>query len=347
MSKRKSFIRAILSGLLVLSLLAAFIAYRKYQDFIKPNVPAVLRDSFLCIPTHTSFDAAVEMMDSLGFLLDTISFRKVAERLQYKKPILRAGRFKIEPGWNNLHLVRHLRSGEQAPVNVVLTTERLLEDIAQKVARFIEADSAQLMALFMEERYLDSIHYSKETLMALFIPNTYQFYWNTSPRRFMERMLREHEIFWQKENRIEKARQLEMTPVEVYTLASIVERETNRNEEKARMAGVYLNRLRINMLLQADPTSVFATRDFAATRVLDYHKNFDSPYNTYKYPGLPPGPISSASIASIDAVLNAESHDYLYFCAKPDGSGLHSFAKTLAQHNVNAALYRQSLNERN
>ncbi|MEZ4950129.1 MAG: endolytic transglycosylase MltG [Saprospiraceae bacterium] len=149
--------------------------------------------------------------------------------------------------------------------------------------------------------------------------------------------------FWSKNNRKEKAANLGLNPEEVYTLASIVERESNKNQERPTIAGVYLNRLKINMILQADPTLVFATRDFTAKRVLNFHKEFDSPYNTYMYAGLPPGPISMASISSIDAVLNRENHDYLYFCARPDGSGFHDFAKTLAQHNRNAAKYRASL----
>ena len=245
-----------------------------------------------------------------------------------------------------IELIRHLRGGKQAPVGLVLTNQRLLEDVAAKAAGFIEADSATLMDLFLDEAYLDQIGYRREDLMTVFIPNTYEFFWNTTPKGFLERMIREHEAFWNKNNRKLKAEALGMTPQEVYTLASILEKETQQNSEKKRMAGVYLNRLEKGMLLQADPTAVFATRDFDTPRVTNYHTQYDSPYNTYLYTGLPPGPISMASIASIDAVLNAEDHEYIFFCARGDGSGLHAFAKTLAGHNRNAANYRQNLRKR-
>jgi UPF0755 protein len=218
-------------------------------------------------------------------------------------------------------------------------------NVAAKAARFIEPDSLAIVRLFQDQDYLDSIGYNTETLMTLFIPNTYEFYWNTTPRAFVERMIKEHDKFWNKERRA-KAEKLGLNPAEVYTLASIVERETLRNDEKQRMAGVYHNRILKGMLLQADPTAVFASRDFNTPRVTNYHLSIDSPYNTYKYTGLPPGPISMSSISSIDAVLNRESHDYLYFCAKGDGSGYHNFAKTLAAHNQNAAIYRENLRKR-
>ncbi|HFB99774.1 MAG TPA: endolytic transglycosylase MltG, partial [Phaeodactylibacter sp.] len=201
------------------------------------------------------------------------------------------------------------------------------------------------MQLAHNQEFINKLGFKKETLISLFIPNTYEFFWNTNAKQFFEKMKKEQGIFWKKNNREKKAADLNMTKAEVYTLASIVERETNQNDEKKRIAGVYLNRLKKGILLQADPTVVFATRDFAARRVLNRHINFDSPYNTYKYAGLPPGPISMASISSIDAVLNAEKHSYLYFCAKPDNSGHHAFAKTLAGHNRNANKFRNWLNK--
>jgi UPF0755 protein len=317
--------------------------YQKYKDFLLPNVPENLSEKYIQIPSGSSFEDVVYLLDSLNILLDIQSFRNAAARMNYIKPSMRSGRYEIQAGWNNLDLIRHLRGGAQAPVMVVLNNERLLEEVAGKVSGFIEADSAVLLNLFFNKVYLDSIGYSSETLMSLFIPNSYEFFWNTSARGFMSRMIKEHDAFWSKNNRKEKAANLGLSPEEVYTLASIVERESNKKQERPTIAGVYLNRLNINMILQADPTLVFATRDFTAKRVLNFHKEFDSPYNTYMYTGLPPGPISMASISSIDAVLNRENHDYLYFCARPDGSGFHDFAKTLAQHNRNAAKYRASL----
>lgn len=327
----------------VVLLVITFFLYQKHKTFYAPNVPENLKSEFIEIPTGSTFEEVVGLLEEGNFILDEESFREAAEWMKYKKPVMRAGKFKIVPGWSNHQLVRHLRGGDQTTVKLVLHNERLPETVAAKVARFIEPDSLDLVTLFHDEAYLESIGYTRETLQSLFIPNTYDFFWTTSPKQFVERMLKEHEKFWNRNNRKAKADSLNMTPQEVYTLASIIEKETNQNAEKRRMAGVYLNRLTKNMLLQADPTCVFATRDFTTNRVTDYHLNFDSPYNTYLYPGLPPGPIAMASIASIDAVLNAEKNDYIFFCAKGDGSGLHAFAKTLAGHNQNVARYRRNL----
>ncbi|MDX1913629.1 MAG: endolytic transglycosylase MltG, partial [Saprospiraceae bacterium] len=262
------------------------------------------------------------------------------DQMKYKKDKMRAGRFKIEPGWTNRQLIQHLRTGEQAPVRVVLNNERLPEDVAGKVGRFIEADSLTLLNTFRDKAFLREIGYTEETLLTAFIPNTYEMYWNSDAKAFVQKMLKEHTAFWDKNNRRAKAQAQGLTEKEAYILASIVERETNAVSEKPTIAGVYLNRLRIDMKLQADPTSVFATRDFATRRVTEYHTSFDSPYNTYVYKGLPPGPISMASIPSLEAVLNPEKHNYLYFCAKPDDSGTHAFAETFAAHKVNAERFQ-------
>ena len=186
--------------------------------------------------------------------------------------------------------------------------------------------------------------------MCVFLPNTYEMFWNTSPEKFVERMIKESEAFWSKNNRRDKAKKLldgkGLTEKEVYILASIVEKESQNKEERPRIAGTYLNRLKINMKLQADPTCVFASKDFLTRRVTSRHLNFNSPYNTYIHTGLPPGPISIASPSSIDAVLEPEPHKYLYFCAKPDNSGTHAFAENLSGHNVNVNKYIAWINER-
>lgn len=338
--------RKVLLGVLTfLVFIVLFLGSRFYKIYLKPAVPGGLEDYFLEIPTGSGPEDVEDLLLKEGFITDREGFRMVCGQLDYSSGTVRAGRYELGKGWNHLQLVRHLRSGKQAPVMVVLNNERLLEDVAEKASRFIEPDSAALMQAFLDERITGPLGYTAETLMALFIPNSYEFYWNTSPEQFLERMKKEHEKFWSKEMRTEKAAALDLTPTEVYTLASIVEKETNQNSEKRRIAGVYLNRLRIDMLLQADPTCVFATRDFETTRVVQYHKEFDSPYNTYIYTGLPPGPIAMSSIASIDAVLNGEKHEYMYFCAVGDGSGLHQFAKTLEGHNQNVSRYRRNLRE--
>ncbi|MCB9298711.1 MAG: endolytic transglycosylase MltG [Lewinellaceae bacterium] len=335
----------VISGVsaLVLLIIGAII----YFKFVgAPAVPHGLKDYYVQVPTNSSYEEVLDILEAKGILKDRQAFTLLAERMKYKRNPMRAGRYELQPGWSLIQLIRHLRGGRQAPVDVVLTNERLPENVAAKAARFIEPDSTDIQALFQDEDYLASIGYTPETLMSMFIPNTYEFFWNTSPRGFVERMAKEHDAFWEKDNRLQKAEALGLKPQEVYTLASIVEKETLVNKEKPRMAGVYLNRLRTGMRLQADPTAVFARRDFDTPRVTHYHTKFDSPYNTYLYAGLPPGPISMASISSIDAVLNAEEHDYIFFCAKGDGSGLHAFAKTLGGHNDNVAEYKRNLTKR-
>jgi len=339
-------IKKILGVLLVLLLVGGFFAYQYYQDFFLPNVPAELSNEFVEIPTGSSYSEVVNILNRGGFLMDTASFTKTAKLMKYPRPQMRAGRYEIQPNWSNKELVGHLRNGKQASVKLVLTNERMTENVAAKAARFIEPDSLEIVSLLQNKSYLKELGYSPETLMTLFIPNTYDFFWNTSAKGFVERMVKEHEIFWQKNDRLAKAKGLKMTPAEVYTMASIVEKETNYNPEKQRMAGVYVNRIDRGILLQADPTSVFARRDFSTKRVTDFHTKFDSPYNTYMYTGLPPGPIAMSSISSIDAVLNREEHDYIFFCAKGDGTGQHNFAKTNRGHTENAKSYVRNLKKR-
>lgn len=331
----------------LLLILTTIIGIMAYQFTLGSKItPPSADKNYLYIPTGSEFDDVVKILLDQKIIPNEEIFRRLAKKMNYIKSPMRSGRFEIKNSWSVVDLIRHLRNGKQAPVMVVVNNARLLEDVAGRTSRFFEPDSAALMTLFQDEAYLDEIGYTIETLMSVFIPDTYEFYWNTSPKKFMERMIKEHNAFWAKDNRLKKAADINLNPAEVYTLASIVERETLQNSEKKRMAGVYLNRLKTGMLLQADPTSVFATRDFAATRVTDYHTKYDSPYNTYMYKGLPPGPISMASKASIDAVLNAETHKYVYFCAKGDGSGFHNFAKTLSAHNQNAKLYRKNVAKR-
>lgn len=323
-----------------LLLLVAFLGWKPFSSIFFANIPQHLEDEYVCIPTGSSFEDVVHILTSKKLIKDEAGFRWVAEQMKFDKRSMRAGRFKIEPGWSNRDLIKHLRTGEQAPVKVVINTQRLPEDVAGTASRFIEADSLSILNAFRDPALLKEIGFKPETVISICIPNTYEMYWNTDGAGFIKRMLKEHDAFWDKNDRISKAKAQNLTPMQAYTLASIVERETNYIPEKPTVAGAYLNRLKINMRLQADPTAVFATRDFATRRVTQVHTSFDSPYNTYMYKGLPPGPISMASIPSIDAVLNPEKHDYIYFCAKPDDSGTHAFASTLPGHNVNVEKFR-------
>ena len=331
-------------GLLIIGGIGGFFAYDKYKSIMSPNVPDDLENNIVTIPTNSTFQEVINILHQNKQVIDTASFREVAELMNYKKSIMRAGRYKIHPSWSNRALIRHLRAGEQVPVKLVFNHGWVLEDLAGKVAPFIEADSTDLINLFFDDNYIKEFGYTRETLMSLFIPNTYEFFWNKNEKDFFERMVKEHKRFWNSNNRLAKAKKLGMNAVEVYTLASIVEREIAKNEEKKRVAGLYLNRIRKGMKLEADPTAKFATRDFKANRVLFKHIRFDSPFNTYIYPGLPPGPISMASITSIDAVLDSEDHEYIFMCARPDNSGYHAFSKTLSGHNRNAKKYHNWLN---
>jgi UPF0755 protein len=239
-------------------------------------------------------------------------------------------------------LVNLLRSGKQSPVKLGFISVRSLDILAGKAAAYIEADSATLAALLTDPATAQKYGFNQQTFMSMFIPNTYEFYWNTSAEKFVEKMAEEYKNFWN-EDRKQKAADIGLSQSEVSTLASIVEAETQKNDEKAKVAGVYMNRLNTGMLLQADPTVVFAAGDFTIQRVLNRHLEINSPYNTYLYAGLPPGPINIPSVSSIDAVLNYERHNYKFFCAKEDFSGYHAFAVTNAQHEVNARKYHQAL----
>ncbi len=276
---------------------------------------------------------------------DQKTFERAAKIAKYDDLTLKHGRYRIPQNASYFDLVRFLRSGAQEPVNVVINNVRTIDQLAGKTAAYLESDSIDFLSAFTDSQTLEELGVNVQTLMTIFIPNTYQFLWTTRPEAFLKRMKSEHDKFWNTNDRIEKAKNLNLSPTEVYILASIVERESQVQSERPTIAGLYLNRLRKNMRLQADPTVVFAMQDFTIKRVLNKHLVFESPYNTYLYEGLPPGPICMASINSIDAVLNADEHNYLYMCAAPDTSGKHVFAETLTQHNINANAYRRFLNK--
>lgn len=335
-------------GLLLLVFIGVLgLADLYYSLSIQPLVPKNWdKNTNITIPRGASYEQVMDTLAAKGIALHRPSFDLLASRMAYKKAEMRSGRFQLQPSSSAISLIRQLRNGRQATVKVILTTEREPMNVAAKVARFLETDSLAFQQLFSNRRYLDSIGYRPETLQTLFIPNTYEMYWNASPRDFVARMIKEHQRFWEAKDRLAKAEALELSPTEVYTLASIVEKESLQNIERPRIAGVYLNRLRIGMPLQADPTVVFAVREFGLSRVLNRHLEYDSPYNTYKYPGLPPGPIAMSSPGSIDAVLEPEKNNYLYFCAVGDNSGLHNFAETIAGHSRNIAVYVDNLKAR-
>ncbi len=331
--------------LLVLSIVAAIFGYSKYQDIYGTNVSTKEQDTYIYIPSGTDYNGLKNILMEGDILDNVASFEWVASLMNYDQSKVKSGKYKIEAGWSNRKLIQHLRSGKQNPVKLILNNERLLASVASQVSYFIEPDSANILSSILDPKIMSKYELSPENMMSLFIPNTYEVYWDISGSEFLARMKKENEKFWSTKGRMEKLAKLDMSKEEVYTLASIVEKETNYIPEKNTVAGVYLNRLKRGIMLQADPTVVFANQDFTIRRVLNKHLEKDSPYNTYKYAGLPPGPISMASISSIDAVLENQGHNYLFFCAKPDNSGQHAFAKTLSQHNSNARKFQKWLNQ--
>lgn len=344
-SKKKSrFHRIIISFLIIVILITLSAGYFLYTIISKPNVWIKEGESVsVFIPTGATFDEVKNILYEDGLIIHRNNFEWWAKKKKYHQNI-KPGKYLILTGMSNNVLVNHLRSGQQQPVNLIFNNMRNIEQLSQRVAEQIELDSTAIMSLLSDSTYIAELGFDKHSISSLFIPNTYEIFWNVSAENFIKRMLREYNNFWNND-REAKAAALKLSKIEVVTLASILDKETHKNEEKPIIAGVYLNRLKRNWLLQADPTLIFALGDFSIKRVLNVHKEIDSPYNTYKYQGLPPGPICIPSISSIDAVLNYTEHDYLYLCAKDDLSGYHVFARNIREHNRNAEKYRRALDK--
>ncbi|MFB2117569.1 endolytic transglycosylase MltG [Parapedobacter sp. 2B3] len=319
------------------------VAYKYYRSFFAPNV--TVDANYLYIYTHWDFEDVMTSIGELHAVEDTAAFRWAAVKMEYPSRV-KPGKYKLEPGMNNRTLINRLGGGFQEPVKLRFENVRLKENLASVLAKQLEPDSISFINLLNDDSLATHFGFDVRNFLSMFVPNTYEFYWNTSPAQFADRMHNEYEKFWTDERR-QKAEAINLDPQEVAVLASIVKGEALHTDEMPTIAGLYLNRLRKGMLLQADPTVIFANNDFSIRRVLYRHLRTDSPYNTYLYRGLPPGPIMMPSIASIDAVLNYKQHDYIYMCAKDDFSGYHNFAVTQAEHNINARKFQQALNERN
>lgn len=300
---------------------------------------------YIYIDRDDNIDSVYNQIIKVGNPKSMKGFKIIAEQKGYDKNI-KTGRYAIKPTDNMRYLHRRLSLGYQTPVNLTIGSVRTMDRIARNASRQLMIDSTEIIGLLNDTAYLNTIGYTQQTIPALFIPNTYEVYWNISAEDFMKRMIKEHKVFWNEE-RIKKAKSIGLTPEEVATLASIVEEETAVNAEKPVVAGLYINRLKRGMLLQADPTIKFSLQDFGLKRILFKHLEVNSPYNTYKHTGLPPGPIRIPSIQGLESVLNHARHNYLYMCAKEDFSGTHNFAVTSAQHAANARRYQQALNRRN
>ena len=347
MRKKKSFFKKFIWSLIgVLFLSGAITASVFLGRIYNPNVSLEYqKDVYVYIPTGATFDDVLQILSDEGIIISSSSFRWISEQKLYTNNI-KSGRYLLKDGMNNNELVNLLRSGRQTPIDVVFNDIRTKEEFAGKIASQLELDSLEILNTILDTAFLYQVDLNAFNVSSLFIPNTYEFYWNTTVTSFLSRMVAEHHHFWN-DGRQAKAKRLNLTKEEVVTLASIVEKETLQKSEQPIVAGLYINRLRKGMKLQSDPTVIFAIGDFSIRRVLKKDLKYDSPYNTYKYKGLPIGPISLPSIRAIDAVLNYQKHDYLFMCAKEDFSGYHNFAQNAVQHYANAAKYRKALNNRN
>jgi len=324
-------------------LLAIFLYF--VYIFFAPNVfPKTNEKAFLCIPDSSNFEDVIKLMEKEAKVSNTASFKQVANLLKYGKKI-RSGRYELKTGMNNFQLVRILRSGRQTPVQLSFNNIRTKEQLAARLSSQLMADSVSILTLLNDTAFLATYNLNPNTSIAYFIPNTYEVFWNTNANKLFERMTKEYDTFWTDERKA-KAAAIPLTQIEVSTLASIVEEETNNKKDRPMVAGLYINRLKTGMPLQADPTVKFALRDFSIKRVLLSHLRNSSPYNTYKSIGLPPGPIRVSTPAGIDAVLNYSHHNYIYMCASETLNGEHKFAVTYGEHMANANKYQKELNQR-
>jgi UPF0755 protein len=333
--------KKLLISLLCFSFVALVTIGIQYYAFIAPNfsVPANQK-ALLYIADTTTIDDIIMQMEEGKWIRNSTSFKNWAKRKNYT--VNHTGCYEIQDGMSNKKLISILASGLQKPVRFTINNIRTKTRLASSISNQLMLDSMEIMKLLCDTAFLGTYNVDRYTVIGLFIPNTYELYWNIPAKRFFDRIYSEYNHFWN-ENRRAKAKVIGLTPMEISTLASIVEEETNIKKDKPIIAGLYLNRLKIGMPLQACPTAKFASGDFSLTRILEEHTKIDSPYNTYKYKGLPPGPIRMPSIESIDAVLNYQKSNYLYMCAKETLNGEHNFASTLSQHQQNSRRYYQAL----
>lgn len=332
------------SAFLVVVVILGLGAYWAWQKMTGPSAKFLEESKVLLIPRGADFDVLVDSLNAIGAIQDERAFRWLCEQKKYTDKV-KPGRYRIPNGTSMNALVNMLRSGEQEPVRVTFNGIKRLPELAGKLGRVLEPDSLEFLQVLMDGNAQRKAGYKAETFIAAFVPNTYEFWWTTTPEQFIERMGKEHATFWNAERKA-KADGIKLSPVEVTTLASIVQAETVKRTDAPKIAGVYLNRLRIGMPLQADPTLKFALGMDSISRVLHKDMEVVSPYNTYKNLGLPPGPINMPETSMIDAVLNAEKSENLYFCARADLSGYSDFARTYEQHLVNARKYQRALNDR-
>lgn len=338
---KKIILLIVLIGLVV----GGIFAYTVYGSIFNPNTAFNNEEAILFIRSTDTFSDVKEALSPL--LEDIESFADIADKKGYS-PNVKGGKYIIKRGMNNNDMVNILRSNN-IPVKVAFNNQERLADLAGRISAQIEPDSVTLLKAFNDAEFLSANEFNDDTKLAMYIPNSYEFFWNTSAEKFRDRMLKEYNRFWNAD-RLSKAKALNLDPVEVVSLAAIVHKETAKVDERPKVAGLYLNRIRKGMLLQADPTVIYALKkhqnnfDLVIKRVLYKDLELDSPYNTYKYKGVPPGPITMPDITAIDAVLNSEKHEYIYMVANVENFGYHKFARTGAQHNQNKVQYIRWIN---
>jgi UPF0755 protein len=326
---------------LFFSILGISFVFYAYQILYTPNILVDKDDRVLVIRKGDNFKTVQKMFHEGDVVQDLISFSFLARLMDYDDHV-KEGRFVLRKNMTNLQAIRTLRSGRQEPVRITFNNVRLISELAERITKNLSVTPAEFEASLIQFAKNNPYGFNKDNVISMFIPNTYEVYYNISSDGLVERMHEEYEKFWTEERKA-KAKAVGLTQSEVSILASIVQAETIRDDEAPVIASLYLNRLKKGIALQADPTLVFASGDFSLKRVLNEHKEIDSPYNTYKYPGLPPGPINMPHIKSIDAVLDHAETDYYYMCAKEDFSGRHNFTNSYQEHMKNAARYQRAL----
>lgn len=326
---------------LVGSMLLITFSFYFYQIVYTPNILVDQEDRLFVIKTGTRYREVLEDLGKQHMVDDMVSFSFLARLKNFDRSI-QPGRFMLRRNMTNLAAIAALQGGKHEPINVTFTNVRLVSELNEKITRNIGVTPDEFEEALDDFIATNKEGFARENILSMFIPNTYQVYFNVVPEELIDRMHNEYLKFWT-EDRKSKAATIGLTPIEVSILASIVQAESVKQDEAPTIAGLYINRLKKDMPLQADPTLVFAVGDFTLKRVLNEHKEVDSPYNTYKYAGLPPGPINMPQIASIDAVLNYKQSNYLFMCAREDFSGYHNFANTLREHNQNALKYQIAL----
>ena len=336
MSKKK-----ILIPLIIFSTILTTGSVYTYQMLYSPNFLINAEDKFIIIEENTDFNQLIKKLEDDTLINDILSFSFLSKIMEYQENI-KIGAYKVKMNMTNYDMITMLRSGNQTPIKLTFSYARKMDDLAEKITSKLKMSKDDLLN-YLNDNIDDYNGFEKSDIISVFLPDTYEVYWNVSPKNLTNKMYSEYKKFWNSE-RIAKLENINLNEKEAIVLASIVASETRMLDEADRVAGLYINRLRKNMRLQADPTLIFAANDFTIRRVLNKHKKIKSPYNTYIHKGLPPGPIRLVPKQYIDAVLNYEEHNFIYMCAKEDFSGYHAFATNLSDHNRNARKFQIALN---